>query len=312
MNSNKLVSIIIPIYNSEKYLPKTLESIIRQDYKDIEIILVNDGSTDNSINICQKYMKIDSRIKLLNQRNLGVSAARNRGVYFSNGQYIAFVDSDDQIEPDMISNLVVLIENNACDVACCNVHIIDKDKTERTTYLEDKIMIYDSYTLLEKFLLGKISHGCWDKLYKRELLEEIDFPLKTTGEDRYFCWEMYKNIKNMVVSPKIGYHYIRRTSNSITSNPLSIKNLSRIEEALKVKNDIILHYPELYNQWEFYYLTGLENLFFKFLKQRINVDNVLYKYFIFIVQQMQEILTHDNPYISESLRSYLDIEIKKL
>lgn len=297
MISNKLVSVIIPIYNAEKHLHNSLNSVINQDYKNLEIILVNDGSTDNSVVECQKYIEKDKRIKLINQRNLGVSAARNNGFHYCNGEYICFVDSDDIIEKNMISNLIEILEYSNCDVACCNVHIIDKDKSEKFTNSNSQDVIYNSYDLLKNFLLGKVSHACWDKLYKRQILEEVDFPLKTTGEDRYFCWDLYKNINSMIVSPKVGYHYIRRTTNSITAQPLSLKNISRIEEALKVKNDIILHYPELFEEWEYYYYLGLKNLYNKFILQKVTKEDSLYKYFIFILKEINIIHRHENKYI---------------
>lgn len=299
MISNKLVSIIVPIYNSGISLRPCLLSIVNQDYKNLEIILVNDGSTDESLKICEEFKMQDNRIKIISQSNLGVSAARNRGFYNSNGKYICFVDSDDIIEHDMISTLVRLIEENNCEVAGCNIHIVDKDKTERNFYNFIDERIFERKELKKLFLLGELSHACWDKLYKREVLEKINFPLGTTGEDRYFCWQLYKTISSIVVTSKVCYHYIRKTENSITSRPLSLKNISRIEEALTVKNDIILHFPELYPEWEFYYLKGLDNLASKFLEQNIENSNDLYRYYQFILSEIKEILAHENVYIDE-------------
>ena len=302
MISNKLVSIIIPIYNTGALLEKCLYSVIKQDYNNIEIILVNDGSDDNSLNICENFKNKDSRIHIINQRNLGVSAARNRGFYYSSGDYICYVDSDDAIETDMISTLVRLIENYECEVAGCNIHIINKDKTEKVFYSFEKPQIFNNDQLKKLFLLGRISHACWDKIYKREVLERVNFPVGTTGEDRYFCWQLYKFIRKIVITQKIGYHYIRRTNNSITSRPLSFRNISRIEEALNVRNDIILHFPELYNEWEFYYLSGLENLLSKFLSQGIQKDNELYRYCQFVLSELSNILKSENPLIDVERR----------
>lgn len=312
MNSNKLVSIILPIYNVEKYLEKCVCSILNQDYNNLEVILVNDGSTDKSLEICERLQKKDNRIKIINQKNLGVSAARNNGFYYSKGDYICFIDSDDIIEIDMVSTLVKLLQENECEVANCNIHIIEKDKTERNFYTNKNIKIYNSSELKKYFLLGKVSHACWDKMYKREVLEKVNFVLNSTSEDRYFCWKLYKTINKMVVTSKVGYHYIRKNENSITSRPLSLKNISRIEEALNVKNDVLLHYPELYDEWEYYYLNGLDNLASKFIEQKIKKDDKLYKYYEFIILELEKILKHSNPYIDVKRKNYLLEKYKKL
>lgn len=312
MNSNKLVSIIVPIYNVEKYLEKCVCSILNQDYNNLEVILVNDGSTDKSLEICERLQKKDNRIKIINQKNLGVSAARNNGFYYSKGDYICFIDSDDIIEIDMVSTLVKLLQENECEVANCNIHIIEKDKTERNFYTNKNIKIYNSSELKKYFLLGKVSHACWDKMYKREVLEKVNFVLNSTSEDRYFCWQLYKTINKMVVTSKVGYHYIRKNENSITSRPLSLKNISRIEEALNVKNDVLLHYPELYDEWEYYYLNGLDNLASKFIEQKIKKDDKLYKYYEFIILELEKILKHSNPYIDVKRKNSLLEKYKKL
>lgn len=312
MNSNKLVSIIVPIYNVEKYLEKCVCSILNQDYNNLEVILVNDGSTDKSLEICERLQKKDNRIKIINQKNLGVSAARNNGFYYSKGDYICFIDSDDIIEIDMVSTLVKLLQENEYEVANCNIHIIEKDKTERNFYTNKNIKIYNSSELKKYFLLGKVSHACWDKMYKREVLEKVNFVLNSTSEDRYFCWKLYKTINKMVVTSKVGYHYIRKNENSITSRPLSLKNISRIEEALNVKNDVLLHYPELYDEWEYYYLNGLDNLASKFIEQKIKKDDKLYKYYEFIILELEKILKHSNPYIDVKRKNSLLEKYKKL
>ena len=312
MNSNKLVSIIVPIYNVEKYLEKCVCSILNQDYNNLEVTLVNDGSTDKSLEICERLQKKDNRIKIINQKNLGVSAARNNGFYYSKGDYICFIDSDDIIEIDMVSTLVKLLQENECEVANCNIHIIEKDKTERNFYTNKNIKIYNSSELKKYFLLGKVSHACWDKMYKREVLEKVNFVLNSTSEDRYFCWKLYKTINKMVVTSKVGYHYIRKNENSITSRPLSLKNISRIEEALNVKNDVLLHYPELYDEWEYYYLNGLDNLASKFIEQKIKKDDKLYKYYEFIILELEKILKHSNPYIDVKRKNSLLEKYKKL
>ena len=118
-NNEILVSIIVPVYNAKKYLSNTLESILKQSYKNLEIILVNDGSTDNSKEICEHYAKIDSRIILLNKINGGVSSARNYGLEVAKGDYVSFIDSDDYLTVDMIETLVKDVQNTDVEIAVC-------------------------------------------------------------------------------------------------------------------------------------------------------------------------------------------------
>lgn len=318
MEKSKLVSIIVPIYNCEKYLSKTLDSIINQTYRNIEIILVNDGSSDDSEKICEKYIQKDDRIKYFYQENFGVSSARNKGLFYSNGEYISFIDSDDWIELDMIQSLVNVLEEYNLDVVNCGVEIVDKDGSVRQIFDDGKVNFYPKDDLLKLFLLGKLSHGCWDKLYTRRSIENLDFPLGTTGEDRYFCWQLYKKINKFASLGIVKYHYIRRTENSITSLPISKKNLSRIEEALAVKNDIILHFPNLEREWEFYYILGLENLLKKYCNNHeIQLDKNFDIYVDFMIKEAYAIITkNENDYISNEIKnklfSYINLLKKKI
>jgi len=122
---NNLVSIIVPIYQAEKYLHKCLDSIISQTYKNIEIILIVDGATDNSMNICEEYAEKDDRIVLKYQENAGVSITRNNGIDISNGEYIVFIDSDDYVEKNMIEELLTGVVENNCNIAICSLYIHD-------------------------------------------------------------------------------------------------------------------------------------------------------------------------------------------
>ena len=121
MFRNSLISVIVPVYNVEKYLPQCLNSIINQTYKNIEVVLVDDGSTDDSGNICEEYKKNDERIIVVHQKNSGLSAARNVGIEISTGEYITFIDSDDYISPDYIENLYSALEQYSADIAICDL-----------------------------------------------------------------------------------------------------------------------------------------------------------------------------------------------
>ncbi len=128
------ISIVVPIYNAEKYLDRCIQSILNQSYKDLEIILIDDGSTDSSNKICNNYQKRDNRIKFISQKNEGVSAARNRGISEATGEFIGFVDSDDYIQPNMYETLYGLINKYNCDISICGYFIEYPEYTKKVIY----------------------------------------------------------------------------------------------------------------------------------------------------------------------------------
>ena len=140
---NNLISIIVPIYNSENYIKKCLDSILAQTYSNLEVILIDDGSTDNSYNICKDYQKKDNRIVLLQQKNAGVSRARNHGLEVAKGEYIGFVDSDDYIEPEMYEILLNSIIESNSKIAICNYYYENEDS---------KLYCGDSIKILKKLM----------------------------------------------------------------------------------------------------------------------------------------------------------------
>lgn len=195
-----MVSIIIPIYNTEKYLRKCLESIQIQTYRGIEVIMVNDGSTDGSERICREFLK-DRRFKLMNQENSGVSVARNNGLKLATGDYILFVDSDDWMEPDMIATLVCNIEKYNVDISCCQYdHCPPNDIKE--------IEIWDKDKLLSEFLIHRRINGSLvNKIFKRNVIGDckLDKNIKY-GEDALFLWKISQNVSSVVMTNRILYH----------------------------------------------------------------------------------------------------------
>ena len=158
----ELITIIVPIYNVKPYLSRCIESIINQDYKKLEIILVDDGSTDKSGNICDEYAKKDKRIIVIHQENQGLSCARNNGTRISKGKYIAYIDSDDYIELDYISYLYKLIKDNKADISAC-AH--NKHRYIETVYEKDEL-----YPALST---SKIAFSAWSKLVKASIMKDI-------------------------------------------------------------------------------------------------------------------------------------------
>jgi len=199
------VSVIIPIYNAEKYLERCIDSVINQSYKNIEIILINDGSTDNSLQICKKYK--DKRIKLINQKNGGVSCARNSGLEVATGDYITFVDCDDWLEQDAIKEMVRFINEQKTDIARFDYQIDgvsqNNSKKLNRVYKNDEINKF-----IEGLISGDIPGYLWLLLIKKDVIKNVAFKIGLPlAEDLIFILEMLKNVKSIAISDKVTYNY---------------------------------------------------------------------------------------------------------
>ena len=196
-----MVSIIVPIYNTEKYLEKCLISIEKQTYQNIEVILVNDGSKDNSERIAVSFVQRDSRFVLFNQSNQGVSVARNHGLKKAHGQYVMFVDSDDWMEPDMIDVLVKNCQKTDADISCCQSDFQIRNDIE---FLE----MWNQDRAIREFLAHKRINGqLTNKLLKRSIAENVFFNTKIKyGEDALFLWQLLKVCNGICLTNQILYH----------------------------------------------------------------------------------------------------------
>ncbi len=207
----QLITIIVPIYNAENSLERCIQSILNQTYKNMQIILINDGSTDNSERICQKYKEIDKRIEVITQRNSGVSHARNIGIKNSKGKYIGFVDADDFIEEEMFETLVKSIED--VDIAICNYERImplEDNKEENIKNIKNQLL--SRKELLEKIQGKNYFQGfLWNKIYKKEIIDKYEITFKeeiTICEDLLFnCQYISKINKGRYIDKKL-YNYV--------------------------------------------------------------------------------------------------------
>lgn len=202
-----LISILVPVYNCEAYLDECITSIINQDYENLQIVLANDGSTDKSLEICQKYAAKDPRITVLTGPNKGVSTTRNILLDQIKGDYFLFVDADDWIEPDMVGYLVNLIQEYKADIAVCANVTSNSNSTNhewRTT-----IKRWNQKETIEKFLYHKeINGSLCNKLINSGLIGKNRFePDVFYGEDAFFCWGLLQNITSIIISDKQLYHY---------------------------------------------------------------------------------------------------------
>lgn len=210
MQKNPLVSIIIPVYNVEPYLEKCLQSVVTQTYKNIEILLVNDGSTDRSPAVCRAFAARDTRIQVLNQENGGVSSARNAGLEMANGEYVCFIDSDDWVETDYVATLWEVLEKCGADIAVVGF-MEERDGGSRSVYRSEGIRVWDMPTAYRKlFRDKKLRNFTWGKLFKRDFFRTVRFPVGRTFEDIAVMGMLVAQAKRVAVSHVPKYHYLIR------------------------------------------------------------------------------------------------------
>lgn len=211
--TNPLISIIVPVYKTEKYLDKCVESIVNQTYKNLEIILVDDGSPDNCPQMCDAWAKNDSRIKVLHKVNGGDVAARNDGIEIAQGEYIAIIDNDDYMELDMIEYLYNLVEDNDADISRCGFwfeYELGGDSKNVTEDYEVKVFDYDE-KMIDILMNGHVSGVIWNKLYKSEILKKHRL-VKEDGysDDILFNFRILKDNPKTVYCDKPKHHYLIR------------------------------------------------------------------------------------------------------
>lgn len=237
-----LISIIIPVYKVEKYLEKCIQSVINQTYKNIQIILVDDGSPDNCGKICDEYAERDQRIEVIHKSNGGLSDARNKGLEIAKGEYIGFVDSDDYIEADMYEVLYNLLKQYNADVSICNFYTVSQEKIAIKN-ADNGIKEYNRIEILKEILLdNNIQSYAWNKLYKKDLFDEIKYPVGKKYEDIGTTFYLLEKCNKVVVTGKPEYYYINRQDsivNNVTETTITdyieliIQRYDYIEENIK-------------------------------------------------------------------------------
>lgn len=245
MNEADLLTIIVPIYNVEPYLHKCIDSILAQSYSHLEIILVDDGSTDNCGSICDEYTFKDKRIKVIHQHNQGLSAARNIGISTAKGIYIGFVDSDDWIAPDMYYNLHAAIINHQADIAVCGVYFKKSTGVFLSPKATDTIKLYTDEAIVKACLTEEILTCAWNKLYKREILNETTFPFGMCYEDLYAMPGILRQCKK-VVSIDTPYYYYDPCRESSICNTHTVEMKRQLFNSAVFRNKGIQRdYPNL-------------------------------------------------------------------
>lgn len=213
----ELISIIVPVYNVEPYLDRCIESIRMQTYENLQIILVDDGSTDKSGRICDTYEKLDKRIIVLHKENGGLSDARNFGLERADGDYIAFVDADDYIHSKMIERLLTNLNQTKADIAMCNLkytYATENALEDMTCFVAEKENIILDQLAAQKMYFGVdkkiVITVVWNKLYKKYVFEEIRFPKGKIHEDEFITFQLLYKAKKIVYTDETLYYYFQK------------------------------------------------------------------------------------------------------
>ncbi len=278
----KLVSVIVAVYNIEEYLPRCVDSILAQTYRNLEIILVDDGSKDQSGNICDSYAEKDRRIKVIHKKNGGLSDARNAGMNAATGEYIGFVDGDDWIEPDMYRAMYFACEKEKAQAAVCRYKqitksgIIDGSAGNSVSLSRDEAL--EIYVCGDERYL--IYNSVWSKLFARDLVEGMRFPVGKNSEDIMFTTRAFCRMERLVYLDEAYYNYVLDREGSIMNEKAGER---RLKDEIPFWQEQIAYFreagmPELsdkaayhfYRRLLFYYIDFMENK-----KTRIFADQIV-------------------------------------
>lgn len=238
---DKKVSVVVPIYNTINYLSKCVDSICKQTYRNLEIILIDDGSKDDSLKLCNYLAKKDSRIRVIHQNNMGLAEARNTGIASATGEYICFVDSDDYIEKSMIETLLKAIEKTNADVCEGSFYIHFKNGEIRDVSSEQKEIKYvkNKLNLINAYSDATILIPAWDKIYKLSSIKDIKFDKNCFKEDTDYIYKLCMSEKTFALVNKPFYHYIKRKKGSITADKISPRLFSLRDWGWNAYNEVL-------------------------------------------------------------------------
>lgn len=245
--SNCKISIIIPIYKVEQFLRKCIDSVIKQTYSNLEIILVDDGSPDNCPSICDEYACSDNRIRVIHKKNGGLSEARNCGLDIATGDYIGFVDSDDWVESDMFE----VLHRNAimlkADITICGYYIVKENKI-KIPYVLQTDMVYSQEEALKELIHDtKVKNYTWNKLYRKELFAQIRYPVGAKFEDMATTYKLFAKSEKIVLINEYKYYYLFRKEG--ISNQKTLDNSYDLFKAYQNRyNDLKEVIPQYKNQ----------------------------------------------------------------
>lgn len=255
-----LISVIVPVYKTEQYLEKCINSIRNQTYRNLEIILIDDGSPDRCGEICDSFSKIDSRIRVFHKKNGGQSSARNMGLDHMNGEYVAFVDSDDWIEDEMYNHLYLNLINAKAQISCCGIqknYLDGRVNFFNPVYPKDvSIHVYNKIDALKQSMINTcITYSPCDKLYHKSIFQGLRMTVGKIYEDMELIPKCIERAEQVVYDPTPYYHYTMTLESTIRGE-FNIARFREVDIALEKAEDYKARYPELYNQAMGCYITA--------------------------------------------------------
>lgn len=255
-----IISVIIPVYNVEAYLPQCLDSVLAQDYSSLQVIVIDDGSTDGSGAICDEYAARDSRVVVVHQKNGGAAAAKNAGLRIASGKYLSFVDSDDFLEPGAYSYMIGRLNESNADVIRCSFNELYPDREVYHIPDPQNCQMSGKQFLLQ-YIRGWSCGILWDKLYKRDIFSGIYFEEGHKIDDEYFTYQGIMNAETVLCDTKCVYHYRRRKS-SVMLSPASGKQIAIdwVDFTGKRRANVVNRFPDLRKEFDLHFLDAM--LFF--------------------------------------------------
>ncbi len=239
------ISIIVPVYNVEKYIDRCINSILHQTFSDFELILIDDGTPDSSGEICENYAKTDNRIRVFHKQNGGLSDARNYGIDKAEGEYLTFIDSDDYVDKSYLEYLISLLTDD-CKVSACNHLIVRKDNTLPNTDFTGTRYLTTKEAFEEALYHGIIDVSAWGKLYHRSIFETLRYPKGHLYEDTYVFGDILKSVDRIVFGSDALYYYVQR-NDSIVHGKFNEKRYEYIESVKRFCDTAVTLYPDLEN-----------------------------------------------------------------
>lgn len=262
IDKNDTISVIIPVYNVDRYIVEALDSVCNQTYRNLEIIIIDDGSTDNSAKICDEYAVKDSRITVIHQSNAGAAAAKNAGLRIASGKYLAFLDSDDYLERNSYEFMLSKLIEDDADVVQCSFRDVYVNKKNDRIFLKEK-QEFTVTDYLKRFTTDWTCSLLWDKLYKRCLFDGIFFEEGHKIDDEYFTYQGIMNAQKIIHLPNIVYNYRKRISGVMLS-PESQNQIvmDKLDYLTKRRVQVTKRFPDLKDIYDY----NFYNMLFLLLK----------------------------------------------
>lgn len=297
MKQYPLVSILIPVYNVENYISTCLNSVLFQTYPNLQIILIDDGSKDHSLGICQEYAARNKNIEIYHQENQGVATTRNNLLEKVKGDYVLFIDSDDWVETDMVEYLTSIGDLMDADIVMCSMVINDTKSINKET----SIVELNQEHAIKDFLHHKYFTGSLcNKLIKSNLLRNIKFDNGITyGEDALFCWKVLQNVKSVVVTNRKLYHY--RMNNISLSHIFNGHQFSAYHVWSQIVNDVKESYPQFLPIAQSHFCLSMTIILYNAAKHNYPSDEIIKTICSIVKKNKMKMLRH----IPNSFKKYL-------